>query len=166
MRVGRHLVAGLAAAAPAVFGDLRVSVRERERGRLKARGFAQPRLVAVDLEPERAKEPGLAKVIPGQRFIIAAITARVHDEQRRPFPGAQGFRTNQGDRHRLASRASRRPRRRALCLCWRAGHIRSESPQCQCAQCQADVSQRDVPILRKCVNLSRPATTGATVKAT
>jgi hypothetical protein len=87
--VGGHLVAGLAAAAAAELGQLRVDVREREDVRLDHPRLAQPRPLSVHFQPQRPEMAGFAKVIAGQRFVVAALPAAVHDEQRRPFPGIE-----------------------------------------------------------------------------
>src|SRR5207249_708745 len=72
-RIHWDIVAGLPTAFAAVLRDFGVDVLKREDVGLDARGFAEPRPVAIDLEPQRPKKSGFAKIVAGERLIISAL---------------------------------------------------------------------------------------------
>src|SRR5207247_10816000 len=94
-----RVIASLSTASAAVLGDFGIHIIEREAVRADRGRFTQPRWIAIDLQPQRPKKPCLSKVIAGERLIVAAIAARVGDEQRRSFPGVQDVRADKGGRH-------------------------------------------------------------------
>jgi hypothetical protein len=95
IRVEGLVIPGLPAAAATEFCQLGVDVREGQQVRRDQRRFTRPRHTSVDFEPQRPEEAGFAKVVPGQRLVLAALAARAHHEQRWAAPCVELSGTNE-----------------------------------------------------------------------
>src|SRR5215213_1756962 len=90
--VAQHLISGLAAAtAPETF-HLRVEKEDLDPVGLRRRDLAEPRTLAVDLEPQGGEIAGLAEVEPGEGQVVRALAAAVGDQDRGAAPGIDGVR--------------------------------------------------------------------------
>src|SRR5918995_584327 len=105
--VARLFVARLSAAAALVNGNLGIRVDELQKVGRNGSRLAEPRPLSVDFDAKGAEIARLAEIEAAQRRPAIDLAAVRHDQQRRPFPGAENVLANERARVRYPPMARR-----------------------------------------------------------